>query len=217
VQVKLLRVLEQHEVTPVGDARPRATHFRVIAATNRNLAKAVERGLFREDLFFRLAGFEIALPPLRQRAEDIPLLAEHFLAAVRGGAAGGFTPAALDEMRRRAWPGNVRELRHAVEHAALLGRSGLIGPEHLPPARGLPVTEPADPGDGLQCAVAAWAAAQLSGGPLPADLYQRFLSQVERSLFEAVLKKTGQNVSAAADVLGIHRTTLRKRMGAGDA
>jgi len=215
VQVKLLRVLEQHEVTPVGDARPRTTRFRVMAATNRNLVKAVQRGAFREDLYFRLAGFEIALPPLRQRGDDILLLAEHFLGIARaaGAAAVGFSPAAREEMLRRAWPGNVRQLRHAVEHAALLGRSGPIGPEHLPPDREMSAAPPPDVADTLRRAAAEWATAQLSGEPLPTNLYERFLAQIEPGLFDAVLKKTSQNVSAAADVLGIHRTTLRKRMG----
>lgn len=218
VQVKLLRVLEQHEVTPVGDTKPRTTHFRVIAATNRNLSKAVEQGTFREDLFFRLAGFEIALPPLRKRVEDIPLLAEHFLAAARaaGGTATGFTTAAMDEICRRPWPGNVREFRHAVEHASLLGRAGLIGPEHLPPARELSQGETSDPGATLQRMVSAWANAQLATQPLPTDLYERFLAQIEPPLFDLVLQKTGQNRSAAADVLGIHRATLRKRLGQAD-
>ena len=214
IQVKLLRVLEQHEVTPVGDTKPRTTHFRVIAATNRDLAKAVEQGRFREDLFFRLAAFEITLPPLRKRVEDIPLLADHFLTLARaaGGTATGFASSAMEEICRRPWPGNVRELRHAVEHAALLSRAGLIEPEHLPPARELSQGESADPNAALQRTVSAWAQAQLANQPWPTDLYERFLAHVEPSLFDIVLQKTSQNRSAAADVLGIHRATLRKRL-----
>jgi two-component system nitrogen regulation response regulator GlnG len=214
VQVKLLRVLEQHEVTPVGDATPRKTRFRVIAATNRDLAKSVEQGTFREDLFFRLDGFEIVLPPLRERIEDVPVLAEHFLRLARaaGAAAPGFTSAAVEELCQRTWPGNVRELRHAVEHAALLARTGPIGQEHLPPAREAANAEPADPSGVLRRAVRAWADAQLAAPALPDNLYERFLADVEPALFDVVLKKTVQNRSAAAEVLGIHRATLRKRL-----
>jgi two-component system nitrogen regulation response regulator GlnG len=215
VQVKLLRVLEQHEVTPVGDTTPRETRFRVIAATNRELGHRGPQGAFREDLFFRLAGFEIALPPLRARIEDIPLLAEHFLrlALAAGATATGFTPEALAELTTRPWPGNVRELCHAVEHAALLARGGPIAPQHLPPARELAAAESHDPSATLQQAVRAWAAAQLSAAALPHDLYECFLAEVEPPLFDAALQKTSQNRSAAADVLGIHRATLRKRLG----
>ncbi len=217
VQVKLLRVLEQHEVTPVGETRPRTTRFRVIAATNRELLKSVAQGTFREDLYFRLAGFEITLPPLRERIEDIPLLAEHFLhsAGGAGATARGFSTAASAELCRRRWPGNVRELRHAVEHAALLARSGVVGPEHFPPVRDLPHGDADDPTAVLRRAVETWAAAQLARGAT-ADLYQQLLAKVEPPLFDAVLEKTAQNFSAAADVLGIHRATLRKKIeGAG--
>jgi two-component system nitrogen regulation response regulator GlnG len=215
VQVKLLRVLEQQEVTPVGDTTPRKTRFRVIAATNRDLGKAVKETVFREDLFFRLAGFEIALPPLRQRIEDIPLLAEHFLrmAQAAGAAATGLTAAAVDGLCSRSWPGNVRELRHAVEHAALLARGGPIGPEHLPPPRELPLAEPTNTSDRLPQAVQAWAAGQLASNALPTGLYERFMAEVEPPLFDAVLQRVLQNRSAAAEVLGIHRATLRKRLG----
>ena len=215
VQVKLLRVLEQHEVTPVGDTTPRKTWFRVIAATNRNLSNRGQHGAFREDLFFRLAGFEIALPPLRERVEDIPLLAEHFfrLALAAGATATGFTPEALEELNHRSWPGNVRELCHAVEHAALLARGGPIGRQHLPPVREQATQESQDPSATLQRAVRAWAHERLSATALPHDLYERFLAEVEPPLFDAALQRTSQNRSAAAEVLGIHRATLRKRMG----
>jgi len=215
VQVKLLRALEHQEVTPVGDTTPRKTVFRIIAATNRDLGKGVQQRVFREDLFFRLAGFEIVMPTLRQRVEDIPLLAEHFLRTARaaGAEATGFTAEAIDELCHRPWPGNVRELRHAVEHAALLARGGSIGPEHLPPPRPLSLSESPDPTAALRRAVQAWAAARLAADKLPDDLYERFLADVEPPLFDAVLQKTSQNRSAAADVLGIHRATLRKRLG----
>ncbi|MGD9723841.1 MAG: sigma-54-dependent transcriptional regulator [Pirellulales bacterium] len=212
VQVKLLRVLEQHEVTPVGSADSRTTSFRVIAATNRDLVND-EAGALRRDLYFRLAAFEIKLPPLRERAEDIPFLAEHFLARVQrtGHAANGFTREAMDELCRRHWPGNVRQLRHAVEHGALLARGGEIAVEHLPPdLEPVPSTHSATE---LETVVRTWAQRRLAEGPTPRDLYQDFLNQAEPPLLAAVLHSTLQNHSAAADVLGIHRATLRKKLG----
>jgi len=209
VQVKLLRVLEQHEVTPVGDSRPRPTDFRVIAATSRNLRAECQAGRFRQDLFYRLAVFEIDLPPLRDRGADIALLAKRFLQRSAVNAVQPcLMPETLDELYRRPWPGNVRELRNAVEHGALMARGGLIAPEHLPALQELdPSTD-----HGLTEAVSAWAKRRLSEGNELQDLYRQFLDEVEPALFEAVLQKTNQNRMAAAELLGIHRATLRKKM-----
>lgn len=212
VQVKLLRVLEQQEVTPVGETRPRKTRFRVIAATHRDLRAAAQQGTFREDLFYRLAVFPIELPPLRQRTDDIPLLAEHFL---RGAQPDGvtslrFSAAAIAELTYRHWSGNVRELRNAVEAAALLARSGEILPEHLPTNIAPVSTEPG--GNSLAAEVRAWAAEQLAQAALPRELHADFLRAVEPALFAAVLERTGHNRAAAANVLGLHRATLRKKL-----
>jgi two-component system nitrogen regulation response regulator GlnG len=209
VQVKLLRVLEQHEVTPVGDNRGRPSDFRVIAATSRNLRAECQAGRFRQDLFYRLAVFEIDLPPLRERGADIALLAERFLQ--RGAVKGiqpRLMPETLDELYRRPWPGNVRELRNAVEHGALMARGGLIAPEHLPALQGLDQSTD----QGLTEAVSAWARRRLSEGNELQDLYRQFLDEVEPALFDEVLQKTNQNRMAAAELLGIHRATLRKKM-----
>ena len=213
VQVKLLRVLEQHEVTPVGDTRPRKTFFRVIAATNRDLNEAMQQGTFREDLFFRLAGMEIKLPAIRERKEDISLLAEHFLSLVRATETPcrGFSREAIESMQNRTWPGNVRELRHAVEHAAMLARGGFIEPNHLPPPR-QHAQAALSPCDSLQQAVKEWASLHLNEKEASGVLYERFLAEAEPPLFDAVLEKTDRNRSAAADLLGIHRATLRKRL-----
>jgi two-component system, NtrC family, nitrogen regulation response regulator GlnG len=208
VQVKLLRVLEQGEVTPVGDTRARRTNFRVIAATHHELAGGFQAGNFRRDLFFRLAGFEIALPPLRKRVEDIPLLAERFLA---GRSRPRFTGPAMAELARRPWPGNVRELRTAVEHGALVARGGPIGPEHLPPARPLDSQAAGDTSEKLERAVRDWAAAQLQTGA-KSDLYKQFLATADPPLVDTVLENTLQNRVAAAEILGIHRATLRKKL-----
>ncbi|HUY91347.1 MAG TPA: sigma-54 dependent transcriptional regulator [Pirellulales bacterium] len=214
VQVKLLRALEQREVTPVGDATPRPSSFRVLAATHRDLRQEVRKGTFREDLFFRLAVFEIHLPPLGERVEDIPLLAERFLQNVlpAGGQPVRFTQAALDELCRRPWPGNVRELRNAVEHAALVARAGAITPEHLPP-RNLAAAADEESQNKLSEAVRHWALDRLAGTSLPENLYQQFLDEAEPPLLSAVLERTAHNRVAAAHLLGIHRATLRKKLG----
>jgi DNA-binding NtrC family response regulator len=212
VQVKLLRVLEQHEVTPVGSAQARATAFRVIAATNRDLQGEQGESALRRDLYFRLAAFEIALPPLRDRVEDIPLLAEHFLrrAHAEGQSVARCSTEAMDELCRRRWPGNVRQLRHAVEHGALLARGGPIAVEHLPKPTDAPSER--SPADQIDAATRDWARRRLAEGGLHGRIYQTFLAQVEPALFETVLHSTADNRAAAADVLGIHRATLRKKL-----
>ncbi len=214
VQVKLLRALEQREVIPVGDTKPRRSTFRVIAATHRNLREEVRKGNFREDLFFRLAVFEIHLPALRDRDDDIVLLAERFLARFlrSSGANVHFSQAALEELRRRPWPGNVRELRNAVEHAALLARAGAITPDHLPPRIAAP-TPTSEAGDELGRAVRNWTLERLAGTSLPENLYQQFLDEAEPPLLSAVLERTSHNRVAAAHLLGMHRATLRKKLG----
>jgi len=214
VQVKLLRVLEQHEVTPVGDTRQRSSSFRMIAATNRDLRRDFAEGQFRQDLYFRLAVFEIHMPPLRQRQEDIPLLAQRFLQQAQAGqsSASRLTDEALAELCRRPWPGNVRELRNAVEHGALMARGHHITPDHLPPTLPLTIAASHDPSEQLDGAVRAWASRQLVPGETVENLYQKFLWQVEPPLFETVLDSTSQNRAAAAELLGIHRATLRKKL-----
>jgi two-component system nitrogen regulation response regulator GlnG len=219
VQVKLLRALEQHEVTPVGDTRPRTSAFRVLTATNRDLRAEVRRGAFREDLYFRLAVFEVSLPPLRSRVEDIPLLAERFLRRASesqrsaGMPARGahFTETAVHELCGRAWPGNVRELRNAVEHAVILARGGPIEPAHLPPAATAEPREPTDE-ETIAATVRRWAECLFESAADAEDLYARLLGLVEPPLLEVALRRHhGQRVSAARS-LGLHRTTLRKKL-----
>ena len=211
IQVKLLRVLEQQELTPVGQSRPRPCDFRVIVATNRPLHQMAIDGTFRQDLYYRLAGFEIGLPPLRTRQGDIPLLAEHFLRHSRIPRREGtwFSKETMEELCRRPWPGNVRELRSAIEHGALMARGGVILPDHLPPTQRLedPVS-----GSSLQNAVRAWATAQLAANPSITNLHELCLDEVEPPLFHTVLDRVAQNRTAASEILGIHRETLRKRI-----
>jgi DNA-binding NtrC family response regulator len=212
--VKLLRVLEQREVTPVGDARPRAFHARLIAATNRSLPEMTRSGEFREDLYFRLSVFRIHLPPLRERKEDIPLLAEHFLRRCRApGVSTRMSPEFLAALADRPWPGNVRELRNVIEHAAIISRGGVLGTEHLVPSQ-LPLAAAASEGEGTSEQVAAWAKEQsrstLAGGE--SGVYEQYLSLVEPPLLRAVLEECSHNRALAAQRLGIHRATLRQKL-----
>ena len=209
-QVKLLRVLEHGEVTPVGESKPQPTQFRVIAATQQQLATGGEN-VFRRDLYYRLAVFEIKLPPLRQRKDDIPGLARQFLTSAQGPEHPGFSDAAIEELRSRTWLGNVRELRNAVEHGLVMARGGAIGVEHLPPPLAYSSQGSLDPETLLREAVRAWTLARLAQSPT-ANLHEEFLACAEPALLEAVLTRTQQNRTKAAEVLGLHRATLRKKL-----
>jgi DNA-binding NtrC family response regulator len=220
VQVKLLRAIEQHEVTPVGDARARRSDFRVLAATNRPLEELVARGEFREDLFYRLGVFHIHVPPLRERAEDIPLLARAFLAAGdRDGRAPVLSDGALRDLGSRRWPGNVRELRNAVERAALVARGSPIEAHHLPQAPAIASRDHRSSAEELEHAARKWATEQgavepsrAAADPQVGDLLERFLHVVEPPVLKAILARCGGNRAATAKVLGIHRATLRQKL-----
>jgi DNA-binding NtrC family response regulator len=135
VQARLLRVLQDGEFQRVGGTRTLRADVRVLAATHRDLAAAIRNGTFREDLYNRLAVFDIALPPLRERRDDIPLLVEAFLHEVGqsiGRPAAGVSDDAIAALTAHAWPGNVRELRNAIERAVILSEGGLVTAAHLP-------------------------------------------------------------------------------------
>jgi len=198
MQVKLLRVLQEGEVVPVGDRRPRHVDVRVISATNRDLAAEVERGTFRSDLFYRLSAFPIRLPPIRDRREDLPILAERFLSAAagrHGKMIPGFEPEAHARLMAFDWPGNVRELQNELERAVALARPGEpIRVAHLSPKL-------------------AGAAAAVSDAPAPDTTALR----AARAAFEAghiaaVLRQYGGNVTRAAVALGLSRFALQKKM-----
>ncbi len=201
MQVKLLRVLQERELTRVGGSEVIKVDVRVIAATNKDLKEEVWRGRFREDLFYRLNVVALVVPPLRERRDDIPLLAQHFLktfAARNEKSIQGFTSGALRRMTDYTWPGNVRELMNTIERAVVLGRSDTIGPEELV----FPMEEKA-----LRDSVGGQAAAQ--AGYAPEGLS---LEEVERRSILEMLQATGGNKSEAARRLGITRKTLRKKL-----
>jgi DNA-binding NtrC family response regulator len=217
VQVKLLRVLESGEILPVGASAGRQVDVRIVAATNRDLATAVASGSFRADLYHRLRGFTIGMPPLADRLDDIPDLVNHFLtvAARRAGPApGSVSPDLFEALVGRPWPGNVRELRHAIDHALVLARGGTVGPEHLPAAQSLTghATTSGSCAEALGEAARQWllnAWQEEAAG----DLHERAVNIVEGVLAREALRLTDGNRTAAARRLGLDRATLRNRLG----
>ena len=134
-QVRLLRILEEHAYEPLGSSKTMRTNVRIVAASNKDLSRLVEEGLFRKDLYYRINVVKLELPPLAQRKEDIPLLAEHFierLNKLRNKNVAGLSQEALAVFMRHDWPGNIRELENVIEYAFILCRDGLIQPKCLP-------------------------------------------------------------------------------------
>lgn len=213
-QVKLLRVIEQGEFTPVGDVRPRKCDVRVIAATNRDLTEAVTNGDFREDLLYRLAAVSIHVPPLRDRRQDIPILCQHFLSRLGyPGAADAIDADLADRLGKRDWNGNVRELRNAVEHASVIARGRPLRIDDFPDSQTSSPSGEASRAT-LDMVIRQWTRSQLDqSGAVPIeDLHERLLAAIEPAALEVVLEHTGGNRAAAAQLLGIHRGTLRERI-----
>jgi two-component system nitrogen regulation response regulator GlnG len=211
VQVKLLRVLEHNEVLPVGGNQPEPLQIRILAATHQDLARRVAEGQFRHDLFFRLNVFQVHLPALRERPEDVPALAEHFLRRFEPAAL-PLLPDTVRFLQSLPWLGNVRELRNALEHAAIVARGGPLLPVHFPPlAVNLTGTTPAEQ---LSTAVRQWLAERLkaAGAGAPADLYADLLRGVEPPLFDEVMRRVQGNRWVAAKWLGLNRATVRKKL-----
>jgi DNA-binding NtrC family response regulator len=219
LQVKLLRALEQREVLPVGSGDAVQSDFRIVSATHCDLLEKVRAGAFRHDLYFRLGAFRIEMPPLRERQDDVCILAEHFIASPGtppSGNAARFSQAAIDDLKRRPWYGNVRELRNAVEHALIVSRGGLIEPEHLPEPTNVALFngnhQSTSPMDSIGSLIRRWAEAKLAESAETDDLYEQLLRLVEPQLLAAALEKHRGQCVAAARQLGLHRTTLRKKL-----
>jgi two-component system nitrogen regulation response regulator GlnG len=211
VQVKLLRVLEHNEVLPVGSNQQQPLNIRILGATHQDLARRVAEGTFRHDLFFRLNVFQIHLPPLRERPEDLPLLAEHFLRRFEPRAL-PLLPATLKHLQSLPWFGNVRELRNALEHAAIVARGGPLLSEHFPTlSTGF---TPADRASQLATIVKQWVEDRIRvvGPDPPADLYAELLRCVEPALLEDVMRRVQDNRWVAAQWLGLNRATVRKKL-----
>jgi DNA-binding NtrC family response regulator len=190
VQVRLLRAIEEGEIRPVGASRVVKVNVRVIAATNRDLQKEVERGNFRQDLLYRLNVLPVQIPPLRERREDMPQLVSHFLRVVaeRGGGLATVTEGAMAVLAAQAWAGNVRELENTIERLALAARGGAIDADDLPVTFREPSTTVAE------------------GESLFSDLPS--LEELEKRYLKHVLAAVNGNRSRAAEILGVDRRTL---------
>ncbi|MEP1208307.1 MAG: nitrogen regulation protein NR(I) [Rhizobiaceae bacterium] len=223
-QTRLLRVLQEGEYTTVGGRTPISTDVRIVAATHQDLAGLIDRGQFREDLYYRLNVVPLRLPPLRERGQDVPDLARHFLeqAEARGLPRKVFDKSALDRLKQHNWPGNVRELENLVQRLAALYPQEKITAElvinELSAAR--PSANVNDMGtvneQQLQASVSAFAAQLLEAGDdeeEPIDnLYATVLREIEEPLINMTLRATRGNQIKAAKVLGLNRNTLRKKI-----
>jgi transcriptional regulator with GAF, ATPase, and Fis domain len=200
-QAKLLRVLQEGEIEPLGGGKPLKVEVRVIAATHRDLRQRVDDGAFREDLFFRLKVVDVPVPPLRERPGDVGVLAGHFLASFGNGKL-ELSPEAEDLLGAYRWPGNVRELRNAIERASIFCRDGVVRPEDLP-------REIWGAGASTESATSAstWD---------PTDDFQtakqKLVERFERNILSAALEKHGGNISQAARELGLHRQNLQQKL-----
>jgi two-component system nitrogen regulation response regulator NtrX len=200
-QAKVLRVLQEGEVERLGSARTTKVDVRVIAATNKNLEEEIEKGRFREDLYFRLAVIPIHVPPLRERPDDIALLVRHYidyLARENNTRPRRITPAAMDVLQRYRWKGNIRELRNTVERLIIMTGGDTIDVADLPPM----VRTPA----------AAAPKADAEGGPTAAGTLREFKDTTERAYLVAKLRENGWNISKTAEVIDTPRSNLYKKL-----
>ena len=200
MQVKLLRVLQERRFERVGGTDAIEVDVRIIAATNRSLARMVKRNTFREDLFFRINVIRIELPPLRERPEDIPLLARHFSEkyARPGEPPREFSPQVMETLLNHRWPGNVRELENIIERAAVTCHGNVILPEHLP-------------ADLLRPAVAKVPFKIDLTKPLP-DLLKEITTDVEGRYIRKALAKTRGNVGRCAKICGLSRRSITSKI-----
>jgi len=218
-QTRLLRVLQESEYTTVGGVVAIKTNVRIIAATNRDLRHHISQGLFREDLFFRLNVVPIRIPPLRERAEDIPDLVRHFfsLVAQEGLPKKSIDSKAIETIMKHRWPGNVRELENLIRRLTVLYSEETITAQNIKHELENSISEPPAPGSAqdLSGFVESYLGAYFArfGESLPPDgLYQRFINEVEHPLISAALVATHGNQIQAASLLGINRNTLRKKI-----
>ena len=221
-QTRLLRVLQEGEFTAIGGRQPIRANVRIVAATHRDLRQAIRAGQFREDLFYRLNVVPIRLPPLRERMEDIPLLARHFLDKARasGLPAKQLDAGATDLLRQHRWPGNVRELENLMRRLAALYpqetiTADVVGPELSDPELTveLPVATNGDErlAQAVERHIRQFLAAGRDGMPMR-DVYDQVIAEVERPLIQMTLSATRGNQIKAAAMLGLNRNTLRKKI-----
>ena len=205
LQSKLLRAIETQSFYRVGAVRKVQVNVRIVAATNRDVSRVVTDGAFRADLLYRVNGFQIDLPPLRERAEDIAPIARHFVRRLAGGREFEITPDAIAALSAYFWPGNVRQLRNCIERATILADDGRITAKELPPEIVSPTTTFASP---FPMATAAG----VSGGDVSAPAVPPPLREVERQQILASLEQTGWHRGKTAEMLGISASTLYRRL-----
>lgn len=222
-QTRLLRVLQQGEYVPVGGTTPLRANVRIVAASHRNLKHLVREGEFREDLYYRLNVVPLRMPPLRERPEDVPALVHHFITKAHGAGLPlkTLTADAMHRLKAYAWPGNVRELENLVQRIAVLYSEEMIGQEVVvreldePTQTSAPIDPSVPPeenfGRSVERHVDHFFRAH-DGSELPHSIYPRLLSDFERPLLTRVLRATGGNQLKAAEVLGLNRNTLRKKI-----
>lgn len=219
MQVKLLRVLQESEVDPVGGKRPVKVDVRIISATNKDLAKLVAEGRFREDLYYRLNVFPIEAPPLRERREDIPAMVQRFIArfnAEEGRSVRGCAPDTLAMLTSFDWPGNVRQLENTVFRAVVLSEGDLLRPEDFPQISGL-APRALDAANDATAVAAARPANDTGAAPQPVAIFAenghlRKLEEVERDLIELAIEHYAGHMSEIARRLGIGRSTLYRKL-----
>jgi len=201
IQARLLRVLQEGELRAVGGSNVRKVDVRVISATHVDLNAAVDQQKFRQDLYYRLAVVTVAVPPLRDRLDDLPMLAAHFLKKHGGGTPPSLSPEALEVMSNYAWPGNVRELENALQSAIALHHDDVIGPESLPPAICPPRPRPGTTGVALP-----------DDEPLLqlTEAKRRASALYEKRYLERVMREAKGSVSEAARLSGLDRTNFRR-------
>jgi two-component system response regulator AtoC len=206
LQAKLLRVLQENVYERLGSNTASAMDARIIAATNRDPLEAVRLGKLREDLYYRIQVFAIELPPLRERPEDIPLLAAHFVHKLAGklgvSSPAGISPEAVGRMQAYRWPGNVREMENVMERAMVLSRGQRIGISHLPQDIA------ADNGVGVQGSLHQPAALPEDSQPQAGFALEPAVEKLERQLIAKALEQSGGNKSKAARLLEISERTL---------
>jgi len=201
LQAKLLRAIQEGEIERVGGTKPIKTDFRLIAATNIDLERAVKEGRFREDLYYRINVIPIRMPPLRDRIEDLPELARLFLERYRSKfrkPVKGLSDSALKILASYWWPGNIRELENLIERLVIMRGSGLITFSDLPPA--------------LRAARETGATAAIPDLPDEGTDLRAMLEQVEERMIAEALERTGGNKNRAAELLGLNRTTLVEKL-----
>jgi DNA-binding NtrC family response regulator len=230
LQIKLLRALQEFEFEPLGGTETISVDTRVVLATNENLEQAVQDGKFRQDLYYRIHVIHIELPPLRERRDDIPVLANHFLQTAcreHGRSVDGFTSDAMNRLLEHSWPGNIRELENAVQRAVLLTKSSTIGRDALPTSllRTVPFAPESNSSRASQqtgqLAAQSSSSVALRPNESPATVIRvpgaiatlsEALEEPERQIIRAALEANQWNRNVTADLLGINRTTLYKKM-----